>query len=37
MTNRKHGLSAVPGTGPYQVRWKNLKFCELKPDEQIDP
>jgi len=29
--------SVKPGTGPYQVRWKNLKLRELKPDEQIDP
>jgi hypothetical protein len=28
-----HGIKA--GTGPYQVRWKNVRLRELKPDEQV--
>ncbi len=28
--------SIKPGTGPYQVRWRNLQIRELKPDEKID-
>ncbi len=28
--------SIKPGTGPYQVRWRNIQIRELKPDEKID-
>lgn len=29
-----HGIKA--GSGPFQVRWKNIRVRELKPGEQID-
>lgn len=29
-----HGIKA--GTGPYQVRWKNIRLRELSPGEKID-
>ena len=29
-----HGIKK--GTGPYQVRWKNIKIRELKPGEQVE-
>ena len=29
-----HGIRK--GTGPFQVRWRNLKLKELKPGEKID-
>ena len=29
-----HGIKAE--TGPYQVRWKNIRLRELKPDEKVD-
>lgn len=28
-----HGIKK--GTGPYSVRWKNIRLRELKPDEQV--
>ncbi len=28
--------SIKPGTGPYQVRWRNIRIRELKPEEKID-
>lgn len=28
-----HGIKK--GTGPYQVRWRNIKIRELKPDEKV--
>ncbi len=27
--------SIKPGTGPYQVRWRNIRIRELKPGEQV--
>jgi hypothetical protein len=29
-----HGIKK--GTGPYQVRWKNIRIRELKPDEKVE-
>lgn len=29
-----HGIKK--GTGPFQVRWKNIRIRELKPDEKVD-
>ena len=29
-----HGIRS--GTGPYQVRWRNIKFRELEPDEKVN-
>ncbi|HEX3869017.1 MAG TPA: DUF1080 domain-containing protein, partial [Pirellulales bacterium] len=29
-----HGIKA--GTGPYEVRWKNIKIRELSPGDQVD-
>jgi hypothetical protein len=29
-----HGIKA--GTGPYSVRWKNVRLRELKPDDKIE-
>jgi hypothetical protein len=29
-----HGIKK--GTGPYQVRWKNIRIRDLKPDEQVN-
>ena len=28
-----HGIAK--GTGPYQVRWRNVRIRELKPDEKV--
>ena len=28
--------SVRPGTGPYHVRWKNIRLRELKPGEKAD-